>query len=72
MYIDPDTLPTKTVPPATVDSFTELSVGHRHSHTIFAYGHWNVQFVQSEAALVKFNYTLPSTASLAVYGRRNR
>ncbi|XP_022650380.1 teneurin-m-like isoform X4 [Varroa destructor] len=68
---NPDTLPTKTVPPATVDSFTELSVGHRHSHTIFAYGHWNVQFVQSEAALVKFNYTLPSTASLAVYGRRN-
>ncbi|XP_028969053.1 teneurin-m [Galendromus occidentalis] len=67
---NPETLPTKTVPPIS-ESFAELAMGRRHTNTIYAYGHWNVQFQQNEAALVKFNYSLPSTASIAVYGRRN-
>lgn len=63
-------LPAKTLPPSS-DSFMDMSVGKRHSKVIASYGHWNVQFHQLEPALVKFNYTLPTGASVGIYGRRN-
>ncbi|CAN7937034.1 unnamed protein product [Ixodes hexagonus] len=67
---DPSVLPAKTLPPSS-DSFMDMSVGKRHSKVIASYGHWNVQFHQLEPALVKFNYTLPTGASVGIYGRRN-
>lgn len=63
-------LPAKTLPPSS-DSFADMSVGKRHSKVVASYGHWNVQFHQQDPGLVKFNYTLPTGASVAIYGRRN-
>ena len=43
----------------------------RLSHTLPAYGYWNVQFYQMEAAYVHFDLWLPRGASLGFYARRN-
>nr|XP_050039980.1 teneurin-m-like isoform X1 [Dermacentor andersoni] len=70
-YKSPSVLPPKTLPPSSGESFADMSVGRRHSKVVASYGHWNVQFHQQEPGLVKFNYTLPTGASVGIYGRRN-
>ncbi|XP_065289509.1 teneurin-m isoform X2 [Dermacentor albipictus] len=69
--LGPSVLPPKTLPPSSGESFADMSVGRRHSKVVASYGHWNVQFHQQEPGLVKFNYTLPTGASVGIYGRRN-
>ena len=46
-------------------------MGQKLTNEIPPYGYWNMQFYQSEAAYVKFDYSIPRGASIAVYGRRN-
>ncbi|XP_037506639.1 teneurin-m isoform X6 [Rhipicephalus sanguineus] len=70
-YKSPSLLPPKTLPPSSSESFADMSIGKRHSKVVASYGHWNVQFNQQEPGLVKFNYTLPTGASVGIYGRRN-
>ncbi|KAL1432858.1 hypothetical protein MTO96_013053 [Rhipicephalus appendiculatus] len=69
--LGPSLLPPKTLPPSSSESFADMSIGKRHSKVVASYGHWNVQFNQQEPGLVKFNYTLPTGASVGIYGRRN-
>ena len=54
-------------------TFNQISLGpkQRLSHTLPAYGYWNVQFYQMEAAYVHFDLWLPRGASLGFYARRN-
>ena len=49
----------------------ELGPKNRLSQSIPAYGYWNVQFYQMEAAYVHFDLWLPRGASLGFYARRN-
>ena len=44
---------------------------NRLSQTVPAYGYWNVQFYQMEAAYVHFDLWLPRGSSLGFYARRN-
>jgi hypothetical protein len=48
-----------------------VSLGQQLSRDIPQYGYWNMQFYQSEAAYVKFDYSIPRGASIGVYARRN-
>ena len=48
-----------------------LGPKQRLSQTIPAYGYWNVQFYQMEAAYVHFDLWLPRGSSLGFYARRN-
>ena len=54
-------------------TFRQISLGpkQRLSQSIPAYGYWNVQFYQMEAAYVHFDLWLPRGASLGFYARRN-
>ena len=54
-------------------TFHQISLGpkQRLSQLIPAYGYWNVQFYQMEAAYVHFDLWLPRGASLGFYARRN-
>ena len=54
-------------------TFRQISLGpkQRLSQTIPAYGYWNVQFYQMEAAYVHFDLWLPRGASMGFYARRN-
>ncbi len=54
-------------------TFRQISLGpkQRLSQTLPAYGYWNVQFYQMEAAYVHFDLWLPRGASLGFYARRN-
>ncbi|XP_076362879.1 teneurin transmembrane protein Ten-m isoform X2 [Tachypleus tridentatus] len=62
--------PAKIIPPES-DTFSEVRLGRRNTRKVTSFGHWNVQFHQREAALVKFNFSVPAGASIGVYGRRN-
>ncbi|XP_022901485.2 teneurin-m isoform X3 [Onthophagus taurus] len=64
------TFPAKSFPPDGT-TFAQISLGQRLSKEIPPYGYWNMQFYQSEAAYVKFDYNIPRGASIGVYARRN-
>uniref|UniRef100_A0A146KU89 Tenascin-like protein n=4 Tax=Lygus hesperus TaxID=30085 RepID=A0A146KU89_LYGHE len=64
------TFPARSFPPDGT-TFAQITLGQKLSKEIPSYGYWNMQFYQSEAAYVKFDYNIPRGASIAVYGRRN-
>ncbi|XP_025831537.1 teneurin-m isoform X2 [Agrilus planipennis] len=64
------TFPAQSFPPDGT-TFSQISLGQRLSKEIPPYGYWNMQFYQSEAAYVKFDYNIPRGASIGVYARRN-
>ncbi|XP_017767897.1 PREDICTED: teneurin-m isoform X2 [Nicrophorus vespilloides] len=64
------TFPAQSFPPDGT-TFSQISLGQRLSKEIPPYGYWNMQFYQSEAAYVKFDYSIPRGASIGVYARRN-
>ncbi|RZF37225.1 hypothetical protein LSTR_LSTR014116 [Laodelphax striatellus] len=64
------TFPARSFPPDGT-TFSQIVLGQKLTNEIAAYGYWNMQFYQSEAAYVKFDYNIPRGASIAVYGRRN-
>ncbi|XP_011298913.1 teneurin-m [Fopius arisanus] len=64
------TFPARSFPPDGT-TFAQVSLGQRLSEEIPAYSYWNMQFYQSEAAYVRFDYNIPRGASIGVYARRN-
>lgn len=64
------TFPARSFPPDGT-TFAQITLGQKQTKEIPSYGYWNMQFYQSEAAYVKFDYSIPRGASIAVYGRRN-
>ncbi|XP_074039433.1 teneurin transmembrane protein Ten-m isoform X2 [Leptinotarsa decemlineata] len=64
------TFPAQSFPPDGT-TFSQISLGQRLSKEIPPYGYWNMQFYQSEAAYVQFDYNIPRGASIGVYARRN-
>ncbi|XP_065159892.1 teneurin-m isoform X3 [Atheta coriaria] len=64
------TFPAQSFPPDGT-TFSQIALGQRLTKEIPPYGYWNMQFYQSEAAYVKFDYNIPRGASIGVYGRRN-
>ncbi|KAK5644102.1 hypothetical protein RI129_007947 [Pyrocoelia pectoralis] len=64
------TFPAQSFPPDGT-TFSQISLGQRLSKEILPYSYWNMQFYQSEAAYVKFDYNIPRGASIGVYARRN-
>lgn len=48
-----------------------MGLGQKLSKEIPPYSYWNMQFYQSEAAYVRFDYNIPRGASIGVYARRN-
>nr|CAI5817121.1 unnamed protein product [Callosobruchus analis] len=64
------TFPAQSFPPDGT-TFSQISLGQRLSREIRPYGYWNMQFYQSEAAYVQFDYIIPRGASIGVYARRN-
>ncbi|XP_028159379.1 teneurin-m isoform X1 [Ostrinia furnacalis] len=64
------TFPAQTFPPDGT-TFTQIKLGEKLSKEIPPYSYWNVQFYQSEATYVKFDYMIPRGASIGVYARRN-
>lgn len=64
------TFPARSFPPDGT-TFSHITLGQKLSKEIVPYGYWNMQFYQSEPAYVKFDYSIPRGASIAVYGRRN-
>ncbi|XP_030767229.1 teneurin-m isoform X3 [Sitophilus oryzae] len=64
------TFPAQSFPPDGT-TFSQIALGQRLSKEISPYGYWNMQFYQSEAAYVKFDYSIPRGASIGVYARRN-
>ncbi|XP_071453131.1 teneurin-m isoform X1 [Hetaerina americana] len=64
------TFPARTFPPDGT-TFSQISLGQKLSKEVPPYGYWNMQFYQSEAAYVKFDYNIPRGASIGVYARRN-
>ncbi|XP_044256004.1 teneurin-m isoform X5 [Tribolium madens] len=64
------TFPAQSFPPDGT-TFSQISLGQRLSKEISPYGYWNMQFYQSEAAYVRFDYNIPRGASIGVYARRN-
>ncbi|XP_049938928.1 teneurin-m [Schistocerca serialis cubense] len=64
------TFPGITFPPDGT-TFSQISLGQKLSKDIPPYSYWNMQFYQSEAAYVKFDYSIPRGASIGVYARRN-
>lgn len=69
-FIGARTFPAQTFPPDGT-TFKEISLGDKLSNEIPPYSYWNVQFFQSEASYVKFDYMIPRGASIGVYARRN-
>ncbi|KAK7861848.1 hypothetical protein R5R35_013485 [Gryllus longicercus] len=66
----PKTFPARLFPPDGT-TFSQISLGQKLSKEIPPYSYWNMQFYQSEAAYVKFDYNIPRGASIGVYARRN-
>jgi hypothetical protein len=64
------TFPARTFPPDGT-TFSQIALGQKLSESIPQYGYWNMQFYQSEAAYIKFDYNIPRGASIGVYARRN-
>ncbi|XP_024943143.1 teneurin-m isoform X4 [Cephus cinctus] len=64
------TFPARSFPPDGT-TFAQVALGQRLSKEIPAYSYWNMQFYQSEAAYVRFDYNIPRGASIGVYARRN-
>lgn len=64
------TFPAQSFPPDGT-TFSQISLGQRLSKEIPPYGYWNMQFYQSEAAYILFDYIIPRGASIGVYARRN-
>ncbi|KAF5270057.1 hypothetical protein FQA39_LY08469 [Lamprigera yunnana] len=64
------TFPAQSFPPDGT-TFSQISLGQRLSKEVPPYSYWNMQFYQSEAAYVKFDYNIPRGASIGVYARRN-
>lgn len=60
----------RTFPPDGT-TFAQVQLGQRLSQEIPAYGYWNMQFYQSRAAFVSFDWSFPRGASIGVYARRN-
>ncbi|KAG6464106.1 hypothetical protein O3G_MSEX014276 [Manduca sexta] len=52
-------------------TFKQITLGEKLSKEIHPYSYWNMQFYQSQAAYVKFDYMIPRGASIGVYARRN-
>lgn len=70
LHLGGRTFPAQSFPPDGT-TFSQISLGQRLSKEIPPYGYWNMQFYQSEAAYVKFDYNIPRGASIGVYARRN-
>ncbi|XP_034946583.1 teneurin-m isoform X3 [Chelonus insularis] len=64
------TFPARSFPPDGT-TFAQVALGQHLSKEIPAYSYWNMQFYQSEAAYVRFDYNIPRGASIGVYARRN-
>ncbi|XP_048512198.1 teneurin-m isoform X2 [Athalia rosae] len=64
------TFPARSFPPDGT-TFAQVALGQRLSKEIPPYSYWNMQFYQSEAAYVRFDYNIPRGASIGVYARRN-
>ncbi|XP_043476119.1 teneurin-m isoform X2 [Leptopilina heterotoma] len=64
------TFPARSFPPDGT-TFAQIRIGQRLNKQISAYSYWNMQFYQSEAAYVRFDYNIPRGASIGVYARRN-
>ncbi|RVE53849.1 hypothetical protein evm_001511 [Chilo suppressalis] len=64
------TFPAQTFPPDGT-TFIQINLGEKLSKEIPPYSYWNMQFYQSEASYVKFDYMIPRGASIGVYARRN-
>lgn len=64
------TFPAQSFPPDGT-TFSQIVLGQRLSKEIPPYGYWNMQFYQSEAAYIQFDYNIPRGASIGVYARRN-
>ncbi|CAL7949137.1 unnamed protein product [Xylocopa violacea] len=64
------TFPARSFPPDGT-TFAQVSLGQKLSKQIPPYSYWNMQFYQSEAAYVRFDYNIPRGASIGVYARRN-
>lgn len=60
----------QTFPPDGT-TFKQITLGEKLSKEIPPYSYWNMQFYQSEASYVKFDYMIPRGASIGVYARRN-
>nr|XP_050846417.1 teneurin-m isoform X5 [Vespula vulgaris] len=64
------TFPARSFPPDGT-TFAQVGLGQKLSKEIQPYSYWNMQFYQSEAAYVRFDYNIPRGASIGVYARRN-
>lgn len=64
------TFPAQSFPPDGT-TFKQITLGEKLSKEIPPYSYWNMQFYQSEASYVKFDYLIPRGASIGVYARRN-
>lgn len=64
------TFPARSFPPDGT-TFAQVGLGQKLSKEILPYSYWNMQFYQSEAAYVRFDYSIPRGASIGVYARRN-
>ncbi|XP_053597810.1 teneurin-m isoform X3 [Microplitis demolitor] len=64
------TFPARSFPPDGT-TFAQVTLGQHLNKEIPAYSYWNMQFYQSEAAYVRFDYNIPRGASIGVYARRN-
>nr|XP_049696813.1 teneurin-m isoform X10 [Helicoverpa armigera] len=64
------TFPAQTFPPDGT-TFKQITLGEKLSKEIPPYSYWNMQFYQTQASYVKFDYMIPRGASIGVYARRN-
>ena len=65
-----NTFPARTFPPDGT-TFAQVTLGDKISNSVSPYSYWNMQFYHSEAAYVKFEFSIPRGASLGLYARRN-
>lgn len=60
----------RAIPPDNTQ-FGEVELSKRLQKVIPSYGYWNMQFLTTEKAYVKFNFTIPRGSSIGFYARRN-
>lgn len=60
----------RAIPPDNTQ-FAEVELSKRLQRVIPSYGYWNMQFLTTEKAYVKFNFTIPRGSSIGFYARRN-
>lgn len=60
----------RAIPPDNTQ-FGEVELSKRLQRVIPSYGYWNMQFLTTEKAYVKFNFTIPRGSSIGFYARRN-